>query len=183
MHWLNTDHDNLYSAYTNECATVSNGSLANSRIMNGARSDPAFIYVLLRFGIDVTYGQLEIFKEALTRYVEARPRDWTKLWCLRALDVKADEGYVEYMVCVESRDNWQDVFHLWHIRGVIKAFCHELAKQLEMRYISPPMPVDIRMRGSLDDAMQEDQRRLAALTSGISADSEAIQRMIQDRNR
>lgn len=170
-------------AYTNEYATVSNGSLANSRILNGARSDPAFIYVILRFGIDVTYGQLELFKEALTCYVEARPRDWTKLWCVRALDVKADQGYIEYMVCVESRANWQDVFHLWHIRGLVKAFCHELAKQLEMRFISPPMPVDIRMRGSLSDAIEDDQRRLIELTKGMKAQSEEIKGIIQDRYR
>lgn len=151
--------------------------------MNGARSDPAFIYILMRFGIDVTYGQLELYKEALTRYVEARPRDWTKLWCLRALDVKADQGYIEYMICVESRCNWQDIFHIWHIRGVIRAFCHELAKQLDMRYVSPPMPVDLRMRGSLSEALEEDQRRLNELTQGLTAHSEQIQQIIRDKYR
>lgn len=173
----------LRTAYTNEYATVSNGSLANSRIMNGARSDPAFIYVILRFGIDVTHGQLELFREALTHYVEARPRDWTKLWCVRALDVAADRGYIEYMVCVEAVANWQDVFHLWHIRGTVKAFCHELAKQLDMRYVSPAMPVDIRMRGSLNEAMQEDQKRLSELSQSMTAQSSAIQSIIQDRYR
>jgi len=47
--------------------------------MNGARSPEPYLYIVLRFGVDVTYGQLEIFREALLRYVEARPRDWAKV--------------------------------------------------------------------------------------------------------
>lgn len=86
------------------------------------------------------------------------------------------------MVCVEARDSWQELFHLWHIRGQIKAFCHELSKQLDMRYVSPPMPIDLRMRGSLDDALREDQARARA-REGITADSEVIQSIIQDRRR
>jgi len=47
--------------------------------MNGARSPEPYLYIVLRFGVDVPYGQLEIFREALLRYVEARPRDWAKV--------------------------------------------------------------------------------------------------------
>lgn len=34
-------------------------------------------------------------------------------------------------------------------RGQVRSFCHELAKQLQMRYISPPLPVDLTIRGGL----------------------------------
>lgn len=87
------------------------------------------------------------------------------------------------MVCVEARDSWQELYHLWHIRGQIKAFCHELSKQLDMRYVNPPMPVDLRMRGSLADALREDQDLRRTMTEGITAESEEIQRIIQDRRR
>ena len=42
-------------ATTNEVATVSNGSLANSRVINGARSPKMLAYVYMKFGVDVPY--------------------------------------------------------------------------------------------------------------------------------
>lgn len=86
-------------------------------------------------------------------------------------------------MCVEARDSWQELDNLLHIRGQTKAFCHELSKQLGMHCTSPPMPVDLRMRGSLDDVLREDQDRLQALTKGMTAESEAIQSIIRDRKR
>jgi small-conductance mechanosensitive channel len=90
--WIVRDIDlfttTVIYAYTNEVATLSNGSIANSRVMNGARSLPAILYAILRFGVDVSYEQLEIFREALAQYVEARPREWAKLWALRVLKGK-----------------------------------------------------------------------------------------------
>ncbi|KAL3920538.1 MAG: hypothetical protein SGILL_003213 [Bacillariaceae sp.] len=137
--WIVRDIDlfttTVIYAYTNEIATLSNGSIANSRVMNGARSLPALLYVTLRFGIDVAYEQLEVFKEALNQYVVARPREWARLWDVRNTAVSADQGFVEFLVILEHRETWQNLDGVLASRGSIRRFCHELAKQLDMRYV------------------------------------------------
>ena len=90
---------NLFSttaifATTNERATLSNGSLANSRIINMARSPNAIGYIFLKFGTDVTYQRVQIFEKALTEFIKARPREWVGLLGFRATEVMADLGYI-----------------------------------------------------------------------------------------
>jgi len=181
--WIVRDIDlfttTVIYAYTNEIATLSNGSIANSRVMNGARSLPALLYAILRFGIDVSYDQLEIFREALYQYVEQRPREWAKLWAVRVLRVQADEGFVEYLLVLEHQETWQNLDTLLHSRGLIKGFCHELSKQLNMRFVSPPLPVDLRIHGSADGTKATDET--IASMAKMSAESEAIRSLIRDR--
>jgi small-conductance mechanosensitive channel len=45
-------------AATSERATIANGMLAKSRIINGARSPNAIVYVVMRFGIETSYGKV-----------------------------------------------------------------------------------------------------------------------------
>ncbi len=136
-------------AYTNEIATLSNGSIANSRVMNGARSLPAIVYVTLRFGVDTSLDKIDIFREALSQYVERRPREWTKLLRITNRNVRADEGFVEYLVAFQHVNNWQHLDSIKASRSQAKFFCHELSKQLGMRYKSPPLPVDLNVDKSL----------------------------------
>ena len=184
-HWIVRDIDlfttTVIYAYTNEIATLSNGSIANSRVMNGARSLPALLYVTLRFGIDVTYEQVEVFKEALYQYVAARPREWSKLWDVRNTQVSADQGFVEYLVILEHLDNWQNLDGLLASRGNIRSFCHELSKQLDMRFISPPLPVDLRLHGSIDEAATAEQLKKSQSLERISDANDLIQGLIRDR--
>ena len=150
--------------------------------MNGARSLPALLYVTLRFGIDVTYEQLEVFKEALNQYVVTRPREWARLWDVRNVAMSADRGFVEFLVIAEHRDNWQNLDGLLASRGSIRRFCHELAKQLDMRYVSPPLPVDLR----INDAAALLGRTSSSQHTGEDADQlaerdELIQSLIRNR--
>lgn len=201
--WIVRDIDlfttTVVYAYTNEVATLNNGSISNSRILNGARSLPALVYITLQIGIDVSYEQIEIFREALAQYVEARPREWSKLWAVRATRVQADQGFIEYLVILEHVDTWQNLDGILFSRGQARGFCHELAKQLQMRYISPPLPVALTLRSAgVGDASGESLERgiaaLAAATSSdhhhgpesvatLSAESEHIRSIIQDRRR
>lgn len=68
---------------TNEVATYSNGSLVNYRIINGARSRKAYVGITLQFPIDAPYQKLQVFKSAIEKFVEARPREvsWRSSWC------------------------------------------------------------------------------------------------------
>lgn len=57
---------------TLERASLSNGSLANSRIINWARSPNARFNILLTFPIETKYETIEIFKRAVQEYIKVR---------------------------------------------------------------------------------------------------------------
>lgn len=56
---------------TRERCSLSNGSLANSRIINAARSPQAIFHVLLKFPIETSYEKMLIFKTAIEEYMKA----------------------------------------------------------------------------------------------------------------
>lgn len=83
-------------AASNEVATYSNGSLASLRIINANRSPKATVYVYMKFGIDVPYEKIVIFKTAVEKFVKERPREWLQLGGIRAVTVESDLGYIKY---------------------------------------------------------------------------------------
>ena len=134
---------------TNERATVSNGSLAKSRIINGARSQKAVLFFLLKFHLDVPFEKIEIFKAAVEKFVKARPREWLSLLGFRATRVEADLGFIEYIAVLQHRDNWQNIGALLQSKAILQSFCLELQKKMDMRFKSPPLPVDLKVTGGL----------------------------------
>jgi len=60
---------------TNEVATYSNGSLANSRIVNAARSPKANLSFTIKFPIDIPFKRLQMFKSAVEKFVNSHPRE------------------------------------------------------------------------------------------------------------
>jgi small-conductance mechanosensitive channel len=86
-------------ATTREVATISNGALAGSRIINLKRSEKAMVYVYLKFGVDVPYDKVELFKEEVTAFVKDRPRQWLALSGFRSTRIEADLGE-NYWLCV-----------------------------------------------------------------------------------
>jgi small-conductance mechanosensitive channel len=106
-HWVVEDVNlfttTVLNSWTNERATLSNGSLANSRIINMARSPQAYLYVYLKFGVDVPYSKLQIFHSALEQFIRDRPREWLSLCDFRTTRVEADLGYIEYIIVLQVR--------------------------------------------------------------------------------
>jgi hypothetical protein len=98
--WMVTDvtlfTTSVVFLYTNERASLSNGSLANSRIINSTRSPNAGMYTLLKVQVDVPYDKIQLLHQALEEYVRNRPREWLGLSSFRATRIEAAEG--------ESRD-------------------------------------------------------------------------------
>lgn len=79
-------------ARTRELATISNGDLAPTRIINLYRSQKAIVYINLNFGIDVPNEKIEYLKSQVQEFVAARPREWVALSGFRLTDVQANLG-------------------------------------------------------------------------------------------
>jgi Mechanosensitive ion channel len=132
-------------AATSERATVPNGVLARSRIINGARSPNAILYVTMRFAFDTPYSKVKRFRHAVDSFVRSRPREWLGLLSFRVGSIEANLGYIEYLIAIKHRESWQHIVPILNSSNTIHAFCLELAKELAMRYISPALPVDLTL--------------------------------------
>jgi hypothetical protein len=128
-----------------EVATLSNGSLARSRIINMTRSDKALVYVYLKFSVDEPYSKVKVFRSAVESFVRDRPREWLCLSGFRATSVETDLGYIKYVVVLQHRESWSSVTEILQSKADVSSFCLELQKQLEMRYHAPALPVDLTM--------------------------------------
>ena len=134
-------------AATNEVATYSNSSLAHSRIINAAKSPKATTYVYLKFGIDIPYSRVMIFKNVVENFVKERPRQYTKLDGFRATVVEADLGYIKYVVVLQHIESWQNIGNVLQAKADVASFCLEVSKKMDMRYIAPPLPIDLSLVG------------------------------------
>jgi hypothetical protein len=67
-----------------------------------------------------------------------------------------------------QREAWQNVVALLVSKAQVASFCLELSKKLDMRYKSPPLPVDLAVvkRDKEDDSDQS----VIAKFAGFSAD-------------
>lgn len=132
-------------AATNEVGTYSNGSLAALRIINAARSPKAIVTVKLKFGIDVPYEKVKLFGTVIETFVKDRPREWINLLGFRATAVEADLGYIAYIVILNHVESWQNIGAIKQSQADVASFCLEVSKKMAMRFIAPPMPVDLRL--------------------------------------
>jgi hypothetical protein len=132
-------------AATGERATISNGMLAKSRIINGARSPNAIVYVVMRFDMETPYRKVETFRQCVEKFVHSRPREWSGLLGFRVSRIEANLGFIEYTGVFRHREGWQNILPILNSRNTMHCYCLELAKKLDMRYKQPPLPVDLRM--------------------------------------
>jgi hypothetical protein len=133
---------------TNEVATVSNSSLANSRIVNAARSTKAVVYIKLKFGIDVPTAKIDAFKDRVENFVKIRPREWLSPPSIRASRVEADLGFIEYVISLHHRDSWQHMGNIVSSKAAVTSYCLEVQKELEIKYVAPPTPVHLSLTNS-----------------------------------
>ena len=79
--------------------------------------------------------------------MKARPREWISILGFRISSIEAERGYIEYSLCLMHRERWQNIAPLLDSRHTVQAYCLELQKGLDMRYTSPPLPVEFSMEG------------------------------------
>lgn len=159
---------------TNEVATIANSSLATARIVNAARSQKAIVYVNLKFGIDVPYSKLQLFKETVESFIKGRPREWLKCSAIRPTRVEADLGFIEYVVVLQHRESWQNINIILESKAAVTTFCMEVKKKLGMRYIAPPTPVDLTVTSpqALSSLLQGTQHGSTTTTAHVAAASD-----------
>lgn len=107
------------------------------------RSREAYLYILLKFSVDVAYERVEIFHNAIEKYVKNRPREWLNLNSFRATRVEAAQGFIEYIVVGQHRESWANWGALMMSKAQLASFSVELSKKLGMTFRSPPLPVDL----------------------------------------
>lgn len=129
---------------TGERASMSNGSLASSLVLNMARSPNACVYVNLHFPTSVPYESIAQFEKLLRDFVQARPREWAHFASFRATSIVANLGLIGYEVMLIHRESWQSIQSIYESKAQVTSFALELSKKLDMRYESPALPVDLR---------------------------------------
>ncbi|CAJ1957658.1 unnamed protein product [Cylindrotheca closterium] len=168
---------------TMETASVANGELASSRIVNWARSPNARFVINLYFPIETKYETLTLFRGALEEYMKARPREWLAFNALRVLGVYTEKGYILIELVVQHREAWQNPGAIYDSRGNLVSFCHEVQKLLGMQFKNPPLPVDIRNGSALEalDAMGQERGPTVGLpnTSGGGTEQAAREKFRQ----
>lgn len=145
----------IYGA-TGERATVANGSLASSRVINMARSPKATVTISLKFPTDAPFERVKVFEQSLREFIKARPREWANFNGFRAGAIHTDLGYIEYTVSLSHREAWQNIIAIINSKAEVAAFCLELSKQLELTVSTPTLPVTLTM--AKDKSMEMDSQ-------------------------
>ena len=138
----------VFWAATNERATIANSAIASMRVINGARSPHAQIFVNMKFAIDTPYEKIEIFKQAIEQYLKDRPREWLAFVAFRPTEATVEQGYINYVTIAQHRSSWQDVGSVKASTAELVTYSLEIAKKLDMRYKKPPLPVDLKFNRS-----------------------------------
>ena len=136
-------HTTLLFAPTMESATLSNGSMANLRIINGNRSPRATLQFYMKFGVSVELGTIEEFKKRLFEYIRSKPREWLRPLAFRLCTIAADLGYVEYFIQLQHREGWQQLACLLDSLSDAQQFSFTLSASLGMDYQSPALPIHL----------------------------------------
>lgn len=76
--------------------------------------------------------------------MKVRPREWLALNAFRAQQIVANEGYMQYVIVIQHRESWQNIGQILESKANLSSYCNEVARQLNMHYRAPPLPVDLR---------------------------------------
>jgi hypothetical protein len=110
--------------------------------------------VELKFAINTPYEKIAVFRTAVEQFLKERPREWLTMIGFRPTEVAVDRGFLGYKIIAQHRNHWQSVGSILNSKADLTTYCLEVARQLEMKYVSPPLPVDLSMKGSAASALR-----------------------------
>mmetsp|Transcript_17315 Transcript_17315/g.43217 ORF Transcript_17315/g.43217 Transcript_17315/m.43217 type:complete len:733 (-) Transcript_17315:656-2854(-) len=128
---------------TREWATFTNGSLANSRILNLKRSEKPNIYMYLKFTMNITQEQLDEFRRRIIEFIKDRPREWIKLVSLRCTHFETEQQYLKFSLIVQHRESWQSFGTIQVSKSDIYIHALHLQKELKIYYTAPKVPIHV----------------------------------------
>lgn len=70
-----------------------------------------------------------------------------------------------------QRESWQKIVSLLVSKAEVSSFCLELAKKMNMRYRSPPLPVNLSMVGQETNSASDDQSVRSKIHGHTATDS------------
>jgi hypothetical protein len=135
---------NLYSTtlrygQSNEVATVSNGTISGSRIVNCNRSPNAVVVfdILLHISL-IEDEKAQTYVSAVEQFVQEHPRIWECVVFFRYEKFDADNEQVFTRMAVRHRNSWQDAGRILRDKGELSKFIYELGRSMSVNFESPP---------------------------------------------
>lgn len=142
-------------------------------MINANRSPQAIIAIYLKFPVGVSVEKIRLCRKTIQRFVKERPREFISLLSFRATTVEQDRGYVEYKLQLQHRESWQNFNAILNSKAEVTSFSLEVAKQLGMRYVAPPLPVDLKMHDSSKDSNDKVGVPSSTAAAGFAVSPEA----------
>lgn len=165
----------LRFAASNEVATVSNGSLASSRITNCARSMNATVHTVLKFHISCHQGRaIENYRDAVDKFVHERPNIWDSVLFFRMEEIDPNNEVVTYRFVCRSRFTWQLVNRVLQSQADLHKFCIALQFKLGINYDAPNTRSVMYFGGSLVDGGIQDYKANVLQNSNINNENEVM---------
>jgi Mechanosensitive ion channel len=161
----------LRYAATNEVATINNSSVANSRIVNCARSPKAQVTINVKLLLDASQRQLEELRGKIELYLEDS-RVWVGLILYRAEDINNEIGYVVMTYRAQHIKCWQELAAILAHKGEWQRFANKTANNMGILFDIPPiqmMPMGVSSRNS---KLSQNRRKMADLIRGVSENGE-----------
>lgn len=121
---------------TNEISTLNNASIANARIVNGARSEKAIVTIRIMFEHTSTQDQLSRFRIRVENYLIDRPEIWAGLVHFRNDAVSNDASTAEYLLRAQHQRPWQDAMPIMVHRGELEQYMTDVAMDIGIAWRS-----------------------------------------------
>lgn len=83
------------------------------------------VSVLCKFGVNVSFDKIQLFKKATEKFVKERPREWIALLGFRATRCEQDLGFIEYTVVLQVSHlrRHSDLMTLWKVPSETLSTC------------------------------------------------------------
>lgn len=171
---INLFSTTLRYAKENEIATVSNGSLAASRIINCARSNSAMVNLYLKLHIHMHVGtNTQYFREGIEAYIQDNPNCWESIVIFTCEDINSTDEWVLYRLGIRSRHSWQNAVRVMQEKGRLHRYTMELADRLGVKYHVPNPRQVMYYGGNLVDGAVKEYKKDLLRATNIDSNGEA----------
>ena len=136
---INLFNTTIRYAGTNEVATVSNGSVAHMRIVNGNRSPNALVWFQLPFRLSVLEeDKMSSLRAFLDGYAKLHPHKWHSCAYCRADNFYPDIEKVLITIGFQARSSWQDLSGIYTTKSELSSAVIEYGRRQGINYEELP---------------------------------------------